>query len=66
VDTTRMGQQALTGWRRKVGQPLAAAISRRTRFTSDEAQAVIGAAFFLISAWYVGKTITSAARVRRG
>lgn len=64
MDTTRMGQQALTGWRYKVGEPLARQVTRRTRLTSEQAQAVIGAAFFVSSLVYVVKTVAAVARHR--
>ncbi len=60
-----MGRQALTGWRRKVGQPLADALARRTRLSADQAQALLGAAFFLVSAWYVTKTVPRAVQAAR-
>ncbi len=61
---TRMGQQALSGWRHKVGEPVARQVSRRTRLTSEQVQAVIGAAFFVSSLVYVVKTMSAAARER--
>lgn len=64
MKTTRMGQQALSGWRVKVGKPVADQVSKRTRLTSDQVQAVIGAAFFLSSAFYVYKTIAAALKER--
>lgn len=64
MDTTRMGQQALSGWRHKVGEPVARQVSRRTRLSYEQVQALIGAAFFLSSVWYVAKTIAVAARKR--
>lgn len=65
MDTTRMGREALTGWRRKVAEPLAGGLARRTRLTADEAEGLIGAAFFLISVWYVVKTLVAAVRANR-
>lgn len=64
MDTTRMGQQALSGWRHKMGEPIARQVSRRTRLSSEQVQAVIGAAFFVSSLVYVVKTIAAAARDR--
>ena len=64
MDTTRMGQQALSGWRHKMGEPIARQVSRRTRLSSEQVQALIGAAFFVSSLVYVVKTIAAAARDR--
>lgn len=64
MDATRMGRQALSGWRHKVGEPVARQVSRRTRLSSEQAQAVIGAAFFLASVLYVAKTIAAVLRER--
>lgn len=64
MDATRMGRQALSGWRHKVGEPVARQVSRRTRLSSEQAQAVIGAAFFLASVLYVAKTIAAVLRDR--
>lgn len=64
MKTTRMGQQALSGWRVKVGMPIATQVSKRTRITSEQVQAAIGAAFFLSSVFYVVKTISAATKER--
>lgn len=64
VDTTRMGQQALSGWRHKIGEPVARQVSKRTRLTSEQVQAAIGVAFFVSSVIYVAKTVTAVARDR--
>lgn len=61
---TRMGRHALSGWRHKVGEPVARRVSQRTRLTSEQVQAVIGAAFFVSSLVYVIQTIAAAARER--
>jgi hypothetical protein len=64
MDTTRMGRQALSGWRHTVGEPVARQVAQRTRLTSEQVQAVIGAAFFVSSLVYVIRTIAAAARDR--
>lgn len=64
VEPTRMGQQALTGWRVKVGEPIAEQVSKRTSLSADQVKAVLGAAFFLSSLWYVISTISAAAKQR--
>ncbi len=62
---TRMGGQALTGWRSKVGEPVAVRLSRSTSLDADAARALVGAAFFLASLTYVVKTVTAAVRAER-
>lgn len=64
MKTTQMGQQALSGWRVKVGAPIATAVARRTGLEAEQVQAVIGAAFFLSSLWYVISTISAASKKR--
>lgn len=59
-----MAQEALTGWRVKVGAPIATQVAKRTGLTADQVQAVIGAAFFLSSLWYVVSTISAASKKR--
>jgi hypothetical protein len=49
VDTEKLGQAGLVGWRRKVGERIADPISRRTGFTFDQALAVVGAVFFVLT-----------------
>lgn len=48
----------------KVGEPVARQVSRRSRFSSEQVQAVIGAAFFVSSVYYVVATIAAVARQR--
>lgn len=64
MDATRMGRQALIGWRATVAEPVADRVSRHSRFSAEQAQAAIGAAFFLLSVYYVVKTVMAVARER--
>ncbi|WP_300007690.1 hypothetical protein [Pseudonocardia sp.] len=66
MDVTRMGEQALTGWRRKAGEPVAEKLSQWTRLDPQAARAVVGGVLFLIPAWYVTKTVAAAIRAGRG
>lgn len=59
-----MGRQGLSGWRIRVGEPVARQVSKRTRLSSEQVQALIGAAFFLSSLWYVATTIAAVVRER--
>jgi hypothetical protein len=49
VDAHKLGQAGLVGWRRNVGERLAGPISRRTRLTFDQAMAIVGAVFFVLT-----------------
>lgn len=62
--TTQMGQQGLSGWRVKVGEPIAQQVSQRTSLTADQVRAVIGAAFFVSSLVYVVQTARAALKAR--
>ncbi|MBW0114082.1 hypothetical protein [Pseudonocardia abyssalis] len=64
VDTTRMGRQGLSGWRMRVGGPVSKQVARRTGVSPEAVQAVLGAAFFLSSVWYVAATIAAIVRER--
>ena len=48
MDATKLGQAGLVGWQRKVGERIAKPVSRRTRFTSDQVMAAIGAVFVIL------------------
>jgi hypothetical protein len=49
VDARKLGQAGLVGWRRKVGERVAEPLSRRTRLTFDQALAVVGGVFFVMT-----------------
>lgn len=61
MDATRLGQTALVGWREKVAD----AVAKRAPIPSDQARALIGAAFFALSLAYVAKTLRRAVREAR-
>ena len=61
METKRLGEHALTGWREKVAEPLAKAAPVR----DETARAAIGFAFFAVSLIYVLRTIARAAAARR-
>jgi hypothetical protein len=48
MDANKLGQAGLVGWRRKVGERIAEPVSRRTRLTSDQLMAVVGAVFLVL------------------
>ncbi|GAA3220334.1 hypothetical protein GCM10017691_04530 [Pseudonocardia petroleophila] len=48
----------------RVGGPVSQQVARRTGVAPETVQAVLGAAFFLSSAWYVAATIAAIVRER--
>ena len=57
-----IGNQALSGWRTKIGKPVAQQLAQRTSLKADQVEAAIGALFFLSSLWYVVQTVRGAAK----
>ena len=51
-----IGQAGLVGWRKTVADRAAPPAAKRAPFSEDQARAVIGAAFFLLSLYYVAST----------
>jgi hypothetical protein len=49
MDATKLGQAGLVGWHRKVAERIAEPVSRRTRLTSDQVMAVVGAVYFVLT-----------------
>jgi hypothetical protein len=64
VDAVKLGQAGLVGWRRKVGERIADPISRRTRLSPDQAMAVLGAIFFLLTLRHFLHTLRAANEAR--
>lgn len=62
MDATTIGHSALTGWRSKVGERGARVLAARTPLRRDQARALLGLAFFALSAAYVVRTLVRAAR----
>ena len=58
ADVTSVGQAGLQGWRVKAGDLAAPALAKRTPLGEDQARALIGALFFVLSVMYIVKTIT--------
>ncbi len=65
MDKTKLGQAGLVGWRRKVGERVAEALSRRTRLTLDQALAVVGAVFFALTLRRTVRMLRAAREARR-
>jgi hypothetical protein len=51
------GQAALAGWRKPVAERLAPPLENNTPLDGDQARALIGATFFVLSVVYVVSTI---------
>jgi hypothetical protein len=61
----QLGQTGLVGWREKIADAVAPAAARRSPLSEDQARALIGAAFFALSAYYVISTCIRMARAGR-
>lgn len=59
MDALRFGTAGLRGWRAKVGDAVARPAARHSSFSPEQIQAVVGAAFFLLSLTYVIRTLRS-------
>lgn len=56
-DSNSYGQAGLVGWRKKVADRAAPTAAKRSPISEEQARAAIGAAFFLLSVYYVISTI---------
>jgi hypothetical protein len=63
--TEEFGHAGLTGWRTTVADKVASPVAGKTPASEDQVRAVIGAAFFLLSAYYVATTIARMAKAAR-
>jgi hypothetical protein len=52
----QIGHAGLTGWRQTVADKVAPPAAKRGPVTEDQVQAVLGAAFYLLSVYYVVST----------
>ena len=60
--TEQLGQAGLTGWREKVANTVAPPVAKKAPASEDQVRAAIGAAFFLLSVYYVISTIVKMAK----
>ena len=65
MDATRLGQTGLIGWRKKLVDRVAEPVAQRSPLTADQARALFGAVFFVLSVRYVVMTIRNAAKEGR-
>ena len=63
--TEEFGHAGLTGWRRPSPTSVASPVANKTPASEDQVRAVIGAAFFLLSVYYVATTIARMAKAAR-
>ncbi len=49
MDAKTVGRAGLVGWRRHVGERAARAVSKRTRLTVDQVEAIVGAIFLALT-----------------
>ena len=61
----QLGQAGLVGWREKIADGVAPAAARRSRLSEDQARALVGTAFFALSAYYVISTCVRMVRAGR-
>ena len=63
--TEHVGHAGLTGWRETLADRVASPVASKTPASEDQVRAVIGAAFFLLSAYYVATSIARMAKAAR-
>ena len=62
LDPVALGNLAATGWRSRVADAVAKPASRAAPVKPDQVRAAVGAAFFLLSLYYVVQTSRRAAQ----
>ena len=65
MDPVELGNIAATGWRAKVADAVAEPLSNVPPVKPEQARAIVGATFFLLSVVYVVQTSRKAARQLR-
>jgi hypothetical protein len=61
----QLGHAGLAGWRGVVADKLAGPVASKAPASEDQVRAAVGAAFFLLSLYYVISTIAKMARASR-
>ena len=62
---TQVGQAGLQGWREKVADAVSEPVAKRAPLSEDQVRALIGGTFFVLSVFYVAKTVQVVARELR-
>jgi len=63
--TEHLGHAALTGWREKVADTVAPPVASRAPVSEQQARAIVGAAFFALSTFYVATSIRRMVKAAR-
>jgi hypothetical protein len=66
MEAKSIGHAGLVGWREKVGDKTARAVSKRTRLDADTVRAVLGAVFLALALKTTIEMATRLSRVARG
>jgi hypothetical protein len=64
--TEHFGHAGLTGWRETLADKVAPHAAKKTPASEDQVRAIVGATFFLLSAYYVATSIARMAKAARG
>ena len=64
-NTEQIGHAGLVGWRGAVADRVARPVAKKAPASEDQVRAVVGAAFFLLSVYYVASTIARMAKAAR-
>jgi hypothetical protein len=65
TDAQNLAQAGLVGWRKAIADRVAPPAASRAPASEDQLRAVIGAAFFLLSLYYVASTIARMVKTAR-
>jgi hypothetical protein len=64
--TENFGHAGLAGWRETVANRVAPPVAGKTKASEDQVRAIVGAAFFVLSLYYVITSIGRMAKAARG
>jgi hypothetical protein len=64
-NTEQLGLLGLTGWREKVADVVAPPVASKAPLSEDQARAIVGGAFFVLSVYYVVTTVAKMIRAAR-
>ena len=65
TDAQNLAQAGLVGWRKAIADRVAPPAASRAPASEDQLRAAIGAAFFLLSLYYVASTIARMVKTAR-
>ena len=64
-NTEQLGQLGLSGWREKVADVVAPPVASKAPLSEDQARAIVGGAFFVLSVYYVISTVAKMVKAAR-